>query len=236
MRKIILLLLSIYCVLTSCNDEIDKSIKYNGSKNIDITLHEIRNLNASSEEELNYSSDNPLNVPVSKDGDIKGNNIGDANITIFNSENEINVHVNVSLFREPTLNFGCSQEDIISLYGTPTGYTDSVIYYGGIGNIWYQPEVVWTMSFFFEEDQYYESDLYLSVRNDLRIIEYLNENYYFYDTIITDNKDEIFIYLNTPNEETATVLVGMQFNANEENDICLMYVPYTSENRLRFRR
>ena len=83
MRKIVLLLLSIYCVLTSCNDEIDKSIKYNGSKNIDITLHEIRNLNASSEEELKYSSDNPLNVPVSKDGDIKGNNIGDANIKII---------------------------------------------------------------------------------------------------------------------------------------------------------
>ena len=144
MKKVALILIGLCLIITSCGKKIDKTIKYNGSKDVNIVLQESYNLNASSEEELTYYSDNSLIVTVDKNGKIFGKNIGEANITISNSENSVNVHVNVTLFEEPTLDFGCNQEKILSLYGQPTISTDSVIIYTN----WYS-YAVWSMSFFF---------------------------------------------------------------------------------------
>lgn len=236
MRKLSIILLGLCLILTSCgNDEkeTDKTIKYNGGSTVDIVLQEYYDLKVSSEETLNYYSDDELIVTVSQDGKIFGKNIGEANITISNSENEIKIHVIVSLFEEPTLDFGCDRNKILSLYNNEKLVlsTDSVIIYSN----WYS-YAVWTMSFFFSNNMYYESDLYIRNDLDLRVDQYLDANYFYHGVITDNNNKEIFIYLDESKENDASVLVGKQYNANSDGDICLMYIPYTPESRDILRR
>lgn len=225
MKKLALFLLGITFFLVSCGS--DYSIKYDGPNVINIVLMEDLSLNIESDEPLTYHSDNELYVEVSSDGVIHGKNIGEANITVSNAENEITLHVVVSLFEEPTLDFGCNRDKILSLYGTPTIYTDSVIVYTN----WYS-YAVWSMSFFFENNSYYESDLYIRNDLDMRIDEYLNNNFHYQGKFYDQNNNEVYTYLNDSDKSKANVFIGKQYNANKDGDICLMYVPYRyEENR-----
>lgn len=231
MRKTTIILLGLCLAFTSCGKKDDKSIKYDGAQNINIVLKETYNLNVSSKDALNYYSDDELVVTVSQDGNIYGKNVGEANVMICNSENELKLHVDVSLFEEPTLNFGCSRNNIVSLYGQPTYLTDSVIVYSN----WYS-YAVWSMSFFFKNNSYYESDLYIRNDLDMRVDQYLKENFHYYGEVTDDNGKKIFVYLDESSEEDASVLVGKQYNANKDGDICLIYIPYTPESRDVIRR
>ena len=111
MKKLALFFASIL-LLAACGNRIDNTIKYDGPQIVDIVLLEELNLNATSDEPLTYYSDNDLYVTVTDDGVIKGKNVGEANITISNSVNTITIKVLVSLFEEPTFDFGISQDDI----------------------------------------------------------------------------------------------------------------------------
>ena len=237
MKKLALILISLCFIIISCrnrneNNETDKPIRYNGPTTINIAQQDIYKINASSEEALTYYSDNENIVTVDNDGNIKGKSIGEANITISNSDNEIKIRVIVTLFVEPTLDFGCNQDKILSLYNPEKLIynTDSVIIYSN----WYSA-AVWSMSFFFENDEYYESDLYILNDLDMRVNEYLDKNYHYYEVITNDNGKEIYVYLNAADESDATVMVGKMYNANEEDDICLMYTKYPYDSRVRVR-
>lgn len=236
MRKIGIILFSLCFILTSCGSEtekeIDKTIKYSGSNTVNIVLMENYNLKASSEESLTYYSDDELIVTVSKDGKLFGKNVGEANVTISNSENSIEIHVIVSLFEEPTLDFGCNRDKILSLYKSDklVHNSDSVVIYSN----WYS-YAVWTMSFFFKDNMYYESDLYIRNDLDLRLDQFLLENYYYRGMVLDNNNKEIYIYYDSYEESEASVMIGKQYHANNEDDICLMYIPYTPEGRERIR-
>ena len=172
MKRITLFLL-LLTLLSSCGDNKTKTddINYSNGKVIDIVLLEEFNLNATSDHPLTYHSDNELIVTVSQDGVIKGKNVGEANVTISNSINEITVQVVVSLFEEPTLNFYISQEEIRKIYGAPD-YTasseDTTVYIYGSGADWYS-YAVWEMDFFFIDNQYIEADLYIRKELQQRI-------------------------------------------------------------------
>ncbi len=230
MKKISLILLTLCCILSSCRDG---SIRYNGPETINIVLRETFNLNATSDETITYDSDDRLIVDIDQDGNILGKNVGETNITLSNSEDELKLHVIVSLFEEPTLEFGASPNKIKSIYGEPKrNYSDTVLVYGS-GSDWYS-WAVWEMDFFFDkEDGYYESDLYIRSDLDIRIEQYLNENFFPYDTItdtlFNSGQNEIvtlYLYLNEPNPKDANVIVGKQYDAGPENDIRLMYAPF----------
>ena len=68
------------------------------------------------------------------------------------------------------------------------------------------------MDFFFIDNQYIESDLYIRSDVETRLDEFLNNNYYYQrsDTINQGNDTtEIYhIYLNEENPEDATVMLG----------------------------
>ena len=231
MKKIALILIGLSFILTSCGNrtkKIDKTIKYNGDTTVNIVLQENYSLNASSEDALSYYSDNEMIITISDEGVLFGKNIGEANVTISNSENEIKIHVIVTLFEEPTLDFGCDRNKILSLYNPDklSYNTDSVVVYSN----WYS-YAVWSMSFFFKNNMYFESDLYIRNDLDIRIDQYLNENYHYQGTILDNNNKEIYVYTDSATESEASVLVGKQYNANKDNDICLMYIPYTPESR-----
>lgn len=236
MKRITLFLL-LLTLLSSCGDNKTKTddINYSNGKVIDIVLLEEFNLNATSDHPLTYHSDNELIVTVSQDGVIKGKNVGEANVTISNSINEITVQVVVSLFEEPTLNFYISQEEIRKIYGAPD-YTasseDSTVYIYGSGADWYS-YAVWEMDFFFIDNQYIEADLYIRKELQQRIDEFMNSNYFIADTI-TDTIDNefkpVYLYLNSDNIEEANVCVGKIYDEGPYDDICLFYIPFDYED------
>ena len=214
---------------TSCGN--DYHIKYDGPDVVNIVLMEDFDLGIESDEPLTYRSDNELYVTISPEGVIHGKNIGEANIIVSNEENEMTIHVIVSLFEEPSLKFGSSPDYIKSIYGEPSyNLGDSVLVYGS-GNDWYS-YAVWEMDFFFLNNQYFESDLYIRKDLDLRINQYLDENYFKYDTITdTIPSGEIatlYLYLNNSNADNANVVVGKQYNAGPYDDICLFYAPWSN--------
>lgn len=225
MKKIALFLLGITILLSACKPKNKYEIDYDGPNEINITLTEEYNLNISSDDPLTFYSDNEIIATVSPSGVVKGKNIGEANIIASNSQNSITIKVVVSLFEEPTLNFYCKPSYIKELYGTPRRETDSVYIYGG-SEEWYS-FAVWRMDFFFINKQYVEADLYIRKDLEIRIDEYLNENY-IYKNKFTDTNNNITydVYLNDENPENATVLVGKVKDVGPYQDICLFYIPY----------
>lgn len=237
MKKLALFFISVL-LLTACKNKIeDKSIKYDGPKTIDIVLLEELNLNATSDDPINYYSDNELVVTVTSNGVIKGKNVGEANVTIENSENSITLKVIVSLFEEPTFNFGASTEEIKNIYGEPRfNYGDSIFIYGS-GNEWYS-YAVWEMDFFFKNDEYIEADLYIREDVNTRLNQFLTENYFVKDTIydtIDDVLTTCYIYLNENNPDEANLLLGKLFPAGRYDDVCLFYTAYDNSEKRSFK-
>lgn len=229
MKKTALILLFACIFFSSCKDN---SIKYNGPDVINIVLREEFNLNASSQDPLSYHSDNERNVTVSPNGVIYGKNVGEANVTISNTEKQLSIPVIVSLFEEPTLKFGASTKEIKALYGEPKHNLGDSVYIYGSGQDWYS-WAAWEMDFFFNDDHYYESNIY--IRNDLELLlnKYLDENYFF-NKILTDTIDgeerTLYIYLDNKNPNDAKVIVGKQYNAGPYKDILLVYAPSDALN------
>lgn len=237
MKKITLLLIGL-CLLCSCNRNKNKdySINYNGSKDIEIVLREKLKIEATSEDPIQYYSENELVAKVTSDGIIEGINIGETDIKLSNTKEELTIHVDVNLFEEPTLEFGESQDYIKKIYGEPTyAFGDSVYRYGG-GEVhpddWFS-FTVWQTDFFFKDNQYIESDVYLSKEWEPRLNEYLEK--FSYQGVISDTVGEqiteYHVYLNDENPEDATVLMGKIYNVGLYKDICLFYIPYKNESR-----
>lgn len=232
MKKLALFFISVM-LFAACGNRNDTSINYDGPKTVDIVLLEELNLNVTSDEPLTYYSDNDLYVTVTDNGIIKGKNVGEANVTISNSENSITVKVVVSLFEEPTFDFGISPNDIAKIYGAPRfNYGDSIFIYGS-GNEWYS-YAVWEMDFFFQDNEYIEADLYIREDVNTRLNQFLRENYFVKDTIY-DTVDNVmttcYIYLNENNPDEASVLLGQLFPAGRYDDVCLFYTAYDNSDK-----
>ena len=229
-RNILFLLLCISFLLPSCKK--DYSIKYDGSKTIEMVLLEELTLDVESDDDLTYTSDNDMVVTVDADGKLLGKNVGEANIRVSNTENSLDLKVNVSLFEEPTLNFGISTNEIKKIYGEPRHNFGDTIYIYGSGNNWYS-YAVWEMDFFFIDNQYIEADLYIRKELQQRIDEFMNSNYFIADTI-TDTIDNefkpVYLYLNSDNIEEANVCVGKIYDEGPYDDICLFYIPFDYED------
>lgn len=242
MRKIALYLIAL-CLLSSCREKVDHSIKYDGRESVNIVLLEELKLDVTtaSNNPITYHSDNEMVVTVNSEGVIKGKNVGEANVTISNTIDVITVKVTVSLYEEPTTDFYVSKDEISKIYGQPNYIVDSgdtTVYIYGSGNDWYS-YAVWEMDFFFIDDQYIESDLYIRSDVETRLDEFLNNNYYYQrsDTISQgDDTTEIYhIYLNEENPEDATVMLGKINNVGQYEDICVFYIPYEYEEKFDYK-
>ena len=152
-------------------------------------------------------------------------------------------------WKSGTVEIGTYKDDVIvpmkgneikSLYGEPRhSFGDSVYIYGGGGDVkdWYSPSV-WQMNFFFDNDNYYESDLYIRNDLDLLLTKYLDENYFYYQALNDTIDGEIrtlHIYFDTEDPRFAEVIVGKQYNAGQYNDILLIYAPASSLNHSKMR-
>lgn len=224
MKRIAFVLMFACIVFSSCNND---SIKYKGPDVINIVLQEKYNIDADSKEPIVYSSDNNLIVDIIDNGTILGKNVGEANVTLSNESDELTIPVIVSLFEEPTLDFYCSPSDIEDIYGTPRYKNDSLYVYGS-GDNWYS-FAVWEMDFFFIDNKYVESDLYIKKDLDIRVDEYLKEKFFFKGNLTDTINNEIMkydIYLNSETQENATVMIGKIKDAGPYKDVRLFYIPY----------
>ena len=231
MKKLALFLVAL-CLLSSCREKVDHSIKYKGTKTINIVLLEELKLDVTTESNnpITYHSDNEMVVTVNSEGVIKSKNVGEANVTISNTIDVITVKVTVSLYEEPTTDFYVSKDEISNIYGQPNYIVDSgdtTVYIYGSGNDWYS-YAVWEMDFFFIDNQYIESDLYIRSDVELRLDEFLDNNY-FYQYSDTINEQIYNIYLNEENPENASLLLGKINNAGQYDDICIFYTPFEYE-------
>ena len=225
-------------MLASCREKVDNSIKYGGGESVNIVLLEELKLNATTESDnpITYYSDNDMVVTVNSEGVIKGKNVGMANVTISNTIDVITVKVTVSLYEEPTTDFYVSKDEISKIYGQPNYIVDSgdtTVYIYGSGNDWYS-YAVWEMDFFFIDNQYIESDLYIRSDVETRLDEFLNNNYY-YQRSDTINDEIYYIYLNEENPEDATVMLGKINNVGQYEDICIFYIPYEYEEKFDYK-
>lgn len=231
MKKLALFLVAL-CLLSSCREKVDHSIKYNGTKTINIVLLEELKLDVTTESNnpITYHSDNEMVVTVNSEGVIKSKNVGEANVTISNTIDVITIKVTVSLYEEPTTDFYVSKDEISNIYGQPNYIVDSgdtTVYIYGSGNDWYS-YAVWEMDFFFIDNEYIESDLYIRSDVELRLDEFLDNNY-FYQYSDTINEQIYNIYLNEENPENASLLLGKINNAGQYDDICIFYTPFEYE-------
>lgn len=226
MKKLLFLAITLAVLTISCKEKKSEALNYNDADPIQMTLREYHQVDASSDYSITYTSADELIVEPN-DGNLYGKNVGETQITLDNGYETKTVDVNVTLFTEPTFEFGCDQNRIKSLYGDPYySYDDSIFIYGA-----HDPGysyACWQMNFFFDDNSYYESDVYILNNFEYMLNLYLEENFVL-DSIINIDSIDYHMYHNIIDN---TVKCGKFYEANEWGDICLFYFQSSDEGYL----
>ena len=237
-----ILVVAIAFLTASCSKDKSKSLNYSDHNTIEMVLRDYHQIQVTSEYGITYKAINEdpdaAVITVNGNGKIYGMNVGSAKVQISNGYETKTVDVNVSLFREPTFEFGCNTDRIRSLYGSPyqAAYVqDTILYY-----VYINPQTAmysascYQMWIFFDvennnEKHYIESDVY--IRKDWEnplLINYLNDNFdslftvhnYYFDDEITHDSVDAIIYKSKYDEN---VRCGKFPHSNKYDDICLFY-------------
>lgn len=204
--------------LFSCKEKKSKSLNYNDSDPLSIVLQETRTVDATSDYDISYRSSNTGVLTIQNAGIIFGKNVGQAQLTLDNGYESKTVDVNVDLFRDPSLNFGCPSSEIKSQFGKPfkAGYNQEgylvYVYTGSDGYSYACGE----MDFFFESNRYIEANVYIRKNLNSLLNNHLNKDFTLTDTIKVYN----------PNISDSTD--ALLYRYRDDNDI--VCVRYPSEN------
>lgn len=234
MKRICFLLLVVVALLSGCKKNTE--IICNTPSELKLVLKENFTITANSEYPITYTTADELVATVSSDGVISCINVGETTITVSNSYENIYINVKVTLYQEPLLIFGCSPADVEAFQGQPDVIVgDSIYIYGGTN-----PGLsfsVWQMDYFFNNDKYYLSDLYIKNYMDFTLDRFLSEEYHFFDTLIltdtiTSQEITYYLYLDADNVEDASFIVGKHYNANSFDDIRVFYQEIETDRSL----
>lgn len=226
-KTFIFIMMTLIITVSGCKKEKSKSLNYNDSDPLSIVLRETRQVNATSEYDITYTTSNDKVVSILNAGNIYGKNVGQAKITLSNSYESKTVDVNVDLFREPSLDFGCTPKAIKSQFGTPynAGYNaEGYLVYVYSGNEGYS-YACGEMDFFFESGRYIEADVYIRKNLDNLLNNYLNESFTLTDTIkvynpnISDSTDALIYRYH----EDMNIICGRYPSGNEWQETFLFY-------------
>ena len=234
MKKVLFFIMIFGVLFTSCKKKESKStsLNYTDSNPISMTLsgpEHISNVPAhyfdhqievSSDYSITYSAINPDSIDiikVSSDGYLHGKNVGSAKVKMDNGYENLTVNVDVSLFREPTFEFGCPSSRIRELYGSPynSAYLDTILVYQYTASQGYS-YACGEMDFFFYNGGYYEADVYIRPSVEYLLNNYLNDNFNLYTTLA----DTLDIY---KNKIDTTIICGKFDSHNPWNEFCLFY-------------
>ena len=198
-------------------------LEYNDLDTIHIVLRGDYQIQVSSDYPIIYTiiNNNPdiHVISVSSNGIITGLNVGTAKLNISNGYEEITVVVIVDLFQEPTFEFGCSANRIRELYGSPyyaqyINDTLRYIYTAASGFSYACGE----MDFFFENDNYFEADVYIRQSVEYLLDQYLEDSFN-YDTMLSNDSLDIYRH-----KYDNSIICGKFDPHNVWNEICLFYI------------
>ena len=230
MKKVVFFLIILAVLATGCKKKKSKDLNYNDSDPIEMVLRGNHQIQASSDYDISYTALNPnfTVIEVSNGGNIYGKNVGNARVKIDNSYDSRVVDVVVSLFRQPTFEFGCASSRIRDLYGRPfeSGYLpgDTILCYRYTASNGYS-YACGEMDFFFLNGSYYESDVYIRPSVEYLLNNYLNDNFRL-DTILGDT---LSVYRYKLDE---SIICGKFASHNQWNEWCLFYIQLNQEKSL----
>ena len=258
MKKVLFFIMIFGVLFTSCKKKESKStsLNYTDSNPISMTLSGPEHIQSvpdhyfdhliqvTSDYDITYSVKNPDSIDiikVSSDGYLHGKNVGSAKVKMDNGYENMTVNVEVSLFKEPTFNFGCNSNKIRSLYGSPyqSAYiSDTILVYqytADHGYSWACGE----MDFFFDvnannEKSYFEADVYISNTCKYKLDSaYLKDNFTL-EAVFTDSAvfahygDTLFLYRSNIYND---VVCGRFATHNQWNELCLFYIQDIQEEK-----
>jgi hypothetical protein len=230
MKKIVFLMMVLALLATSCKEKKSKALNYNDADPIEMVLRGNHQIDVSSDYDITYrainNNPNVTVIEVSGSGNIYAKNVGTAKVKIDNDYEDRIVNVVVSLFRQPTFEFGCASSRIREIYGRPfeSGWLpgDTILCYRYTASQGYS-YACGEMDFFFYNRQYYESDVYIRPNVEYLLNNYLDENFNYHSTI----GDTLDVY---KYKEDTTIICGKFASHNEWNEWCLFYIQ-TDQNK-----
>lgn len=223
MKKTLFFMIVLAVFATGCKKDKSTALNYNGSNPIEMVLREEYQIPTSSDYNITYTAinENPNIevITVNENGLIYGKNVGSAKVKISNGHAEKTIDVNVSLFEEPTFEFGCGTGRIRDLYGSPYQYDyidDTTLVYQYVASQGYS-YACGEMDFFFNEGAYYEADIYIRPSVEYLLNKYLTENFNYHSTV----GDTLDLY---KYKHDTTIVCGKFDSHNPWNEFCLFYV------------
>jgi len=224
MKKTVFFIMILAFLATGCKKDKSKSLNYSGANPIEMVLQEYYQIPASSEYDITYhaSSDEPNKevITVNGSGLIYAKNVGSGKVHMSNGYENVTVDVNVSLFQQPTFEFGCRTSRIRELYGSPYNsqyINDTVLLYQYVAQYGYS-YACGEMDFFFDEGSYFESDVYIRPNVEYLLNLYLEENFDI-DTELSNDTLDVYRYKLDNN-----IICGKFDSHNQWNEFCLFYI------------
>ena len=218
MRK--LLLLIIVCSFLSWFYSCKKNhIVVNNGIVLNLNHNETHRIDATSDYEISYFSDNRYSAEVSDDGVITANYVGSAKIALYNGKDETSVRVNVlplsNYYQEPDIYFGESRKSVDAKYASedynPT--TDDVVLYP------YKSDVTDYMYVYYEDDKVVAYEI-LVIADDINLVEeFISERYRYLGEIYG-----LPVYINTLALSDATKSVS--YRCHDSEHIIVRYYTY----------
>lgn len=218
MRK--LLLFIIVCSFMSSFYSCKKNhITVNNGITVNLNHNETHWIDATSDYEISYCSDNRYCAEVSNDGVITANYVGSAEITLSNGKDEASIRVNVlplsNYYQEPDIYFGESRESVDAKYASedynPT--TDDVVLYP------YKSDVTDYMYVYYEDDKVVAYEI-LVIADDISLVEeFISERYRYLGEIYG-----LPVYINTLALSDATMSVSYRHYDSER--VIVRYYTY----------
>ena len=158
----------------------------------------------------------------------EGTNLSSGKVgnTILNFDgHQISVTVNprYSLFTEPNMSWGCSENSIISKYGQPYSKSGNVLLYET--NNAAAPYIM----YMFDEKGLYSCAALVKYSYGERLVDFLGERYVFF-SIDTEDYTANFAHCYGTKQDPQIDLVGQMAFSTSIGGILVMYIPNTSNN------
>ena len=200
-RVVAILTVLLPLALGSCTKGNNEHVSLSAS---DITLfhNEQHQIEASSNGQITYFSENEFHATVSNTGLVKARHVGETNIKMNNGVSSDNFRVVVkpryNVYTEPDVQFGESKSSIKAKFGTPLSDTSEGIIYADYSN-----NAPFLMFLFDNSNRMTEYAVMVNQSQSTALANFLAERYLY-----IGESDGIFAYVNGLNPNTASMGVG----------------------------
>ena len=244
MKRTVFFMIILAVLASGCGkkDEKSTSLNYSDRNPIRMVFQDTHKIAVESDYDITYEIVGLNSFPVLRFkhiGVLEAMNVGSDKVKMTNGYDTKFVDVIVDLFTEPSYEFGCNGSRIRSLFGTPRiGTSGDYTYYQYIGkpeNNYMLSPTCFQMVFWFENNGYIKSDLYLRSKNiDIPLKNYFRDNFDslytvnngFYDSLVTHDTVPVTYYRSKTHPE---VLCGTHKHGNKYDDIKVFYYEDTGE-------